>query len=249
MSNIEDDIVARYATRGNAWRITVLRNADVESLLRRVPRSSQHRWRSRRTLGGVMLAVASIIADASEIDGLVFHQTPARSAAYDHAHSQSRHRDRRHPGLPSKMPGTSYGLPATACITGAKLARVAGSTCSDCYALKGNYVYPSVEQSQATRLALIDNPAWVPAMVTLLTRTHATGKGRNGPISKGWHRWHDLGDIQSADHLGKIAAVAFLTPQIKHWLPTRELKILQQYLAQGGTIPHNLTVRVQRDHG
>ena len=42
-------------------------------------------------------------------------------------------------GFPSKIPGTAYGLPASACITGAKLAGVAGSVCASCYAMKGNY--------------------------------------------------------------------------------------------------------------
>ena len=40
---------------------------------------------------------------------------------------------------PSKMPGPSFNLPAVACITGSKLVKVAGSTCSGCYALKGRY--------------------------------------------------------------------------------------------------------------
>ena len=41
---------------------------------------------------------------------------------------------------PSKMPGPAYNLPASQCITGAKLVNVKGSTCSGCYALKGNYI-------------------------------------------------------------------------------------------------------------
>ena len=44
-------------------------------------------------------------------------------------------------GYPSKMPGTSYGISAHDCITGAKLAKVEGSVCHGCYALKGNYGY------------------------------------------------------------------------------------------------------------
>ena len=48
-------------------------------------------------------------------------------------------------GYPSKMPGTSYGISAHACITGAKLASVPGSVCHGCYALKGNYQYNSVQ--------------------------------------------------------------------------------------------------------
>ena len=37
---------------------------------------------------------------------------------------------------PSKMPGPAYNLPAYKCITGQKLAKVPGSVCFGCYALK-----------------------------------------------------------------------------------------------------------------
>lgn len=147
-------------------------------------------------------------------------------------------------GFPSKMPGTSYGIPAEFCITGAKLARIPGSICHDCYALKGNYIFPSVKQSQLTRLEGISHPEWTAAMVYLLTCAHKRGRGRKGVFAKGWHRWHDSGDIQSEEHLTKIAAVAALTPRIRHWLPIKELGILKKYLAKGGVIPTNLTVRV-----
>ena len=50
---------------------------------------------------------------------------------------------------PSKMPGPSFNLPAVACITGAKLVDVLGSTCSGCYALKGRYRFPNVRSVQA----------------------------------------------------------------------------------------------------
>lgn len=147
-------------------------------------------------------------------------------------------------GFPSKMPGTSFGISAKACILGAKLAKVEGSTCHGCYALKANYLYPSVQIAHDKRMAGLTNPAWTAAMITLLTVTHKTGRGRNGKIARGWHRWHDSGDLQSVDHLTKICAVAAGTPKIRHWLPTREIGILTQYIKQGGIVPANLTIRV-----
>lgn len=148
-------------------------------------------------------------------------------------------------GYPSKMPGTSYGISAKACITGAKLAKVPGSVCFGCYALKANYLYPSVATAHEQRLAGLDNPLWIAAMVTLLQAAHKSGRGRKGQrIAKGWHRWHDSGDLQSVKHLAKICAVAAFTPAIKHWLPTRELGIVQAYKASGGIVPANLTIRV-----
>jgi hypothetical protein len=62
--------------------------------------------------------------------------------------------------------------------------------------------------------------------------------------SKGWHRWHDAGDLQSVPHLAAICRVCELTPKIRHWLPTRETAILLAYIKNGGVIPDNLLVRV-----
>ncbi len=136
-------------------------------------------------------------------------------------------------GYPSKMPGTSYGISAHACITGSKLASVPGSVCHGCYALRNNYNYNSVKTAHARRLASITGSHWTVAMVTLLQHS-----------GERWHRWHDSGDLQSTEHLTKICAVAALTPDIKHWLPTRELGIVQSYIAKGGSVPDNLTIRV-----
>ncbi len=148
-------------------------------------------------------------------------------------------------GYPSKMPGTAYGISATKCITGSKLAQIEGSVCFDCYALKGNYQYPSVKAAHQKRLSGIDSPLWTAAMVAHLNHVHERALNRKRePIAAGWHRWHDSGDLQSVEHLTKIAAVAALTPHIKHWLPTRELQIVQAFEKQGGTVPPNLLIRV-----
>lgn len=144
-------------------------------------------------------------------------------------------------GYPSKMPGTSYGISAKKCNIGRKLAKIKGSVCFDCYALKANYFYPSVTMAHHARLRGIHRAEWTGAMVTLLNRAHKLGRGRNGKFAKGWHRWHDSGDLQSVEHLTKICAVAALTPHIQHWLPTRELAIVKAYK---GIIPGNLAIRV-----
>jgi hypothetical protein len=54
-----------------------------------------------------------------------------------------------------------------------------------------------------------------------------------------WFRWHDSGDIQDVEHLFKIFSVAILTPNTKHWLPTREAWT-QKYEKYK---PDNLTLR------
>ena len=112
---------------------------------------------------------------------------------------------------PSKMPGWAYGLPAAECKTGSKLVNIPNSVCSGCYALKGCYVFPVVQAAQYRRLASIASPLWTGAMSLLI----------NSKKSK-FFRWHDSGDVQDVDHLLKIFAVAKLTPETSHWMPTRE---------------------------
>lgn len=141
-------------------------------------------------------------------------------------------------GNPSKMPGFAYGIPAAECKVGTKLRSVQGSTCSGCYAFeRGRYAFPGVVAAQYRRLEALtsDLEGWVGAMSRLIAR-----KCRKDP----WFRWHDSGDLQSVDHLRAIAAVCDQTPEVNHWLPTREYRIVRDYLSQGGTIPANLTVRL-----
>lgn len=136
----------------------------------------------------------------------------------------------------SKMPCPSYSLPAQACRTGSKLAKVAGSVCSGCYALKGFYNMPTVAAPRAGNLDMVNNPEWVAEMVDLI--------GRSKAARVGFFRWHDSGDIQSLAHLRNIALVAEAMPGIKFWLPTKEKQDVLQYVKQWGDFPENLTVRL-----
>ena len=129
---------------------------------------------------------------------------------------------------PSKMPGPAYNLPATACITGAKLVKVPGTVCYGCYALKGRYNFKNVRLALARRLESLNHPQWVTAMTILI-------KGEP------YFRWHDSGDLQSAYHLKQIFEVCNNTPDTMHWLPTREAKFLP---LSTDSIPKNLTIRM-----
>ncbi len=127
----------------------------------------------------------------------------------------------------SKMPGLSYSLPAWECKTGSKLRKVKGSVCSACYALKGNYTrYKAIKAAQYDRLEKIKNSLWVAAMVVQVKRQK-------------YFRWHDAGDVQDLEHLKKIYSVCKLTPEVKHWMPTREAWI-KNHLASK---PDNLVIR------
>jgi hypothetical protein len=134
---------------------------------------------------------------------------------------------------PSKMPGPAYNLPAKACLTGAKLVKVRGSTCSGCYALKGNYIrFPAVQKALNRRLKALEDPRWVAGMITLI-------QGR--PV----FRWHDSGDIQSAQHLTNIFEICKATAATLHWLPTREAQFIKDL--QPEVVPKNLKI-VFSDH-
>ena len=130
----------------------------------------------------------------------------------------------------SKMPGLSYSLPAWECKTGAKLRKIPGSVCAGCYALKGNYTrYPAIKAAQYVRLKAITHPDWVRAMVAQVKRQK-------------YFRWHDAGDLQGPEHLKKIFEVCRLTPDTKHWMPTREAQYLK--LVDPATVPSNLIIRM-----
>lgn len=134
---------------------------------------------------------------------------------------------------PSKMPCHGYSIPADRCKTGSKLRKVAGSTCAKCYAKKGNYNRSNVQNALERRFESLVNDAWSDAMSTLIEDTQET-----------FFRWHDSGDIQSVEHLEKIVAVCKATPNVKHWIPTREYEIVAQYRAKHGEFPANLVVRI-----
>ena len=129
---------------------------------------------------------------------------------------------------PSKMPGWAYGIPAKECKTGSKLQKVKGSTCYNCYALKGCYVFKVVQEAQYRRLRSIKHPGWVRAMTQLLQSKKSK-----------FFRWHDSGDVQDLKHLAKIFEVARRTPDIQHWMPTREAWV-KPFLKYA---PSNLVIR------
>ena len=137
---------------------------------------------------------------------------------------------------PSKMPSYAWGISAYECIVGSLLAKINGTVCKKCYALKGNYSFTNVKVAHKIRLAAIKKPEWVDYMAELLTL-----KYKRLAKSRLFHRWFDSGDLQSHEHLMKIFEVCELTPHIKYWLATREYKIISKIKYED--IPKNLVVR------
>jgi hypothetical protein len=130
---------------------------------------------------------------------------------------------------PSKMPGWAYGIPAAECKTGKKLQNIEGSTCYNCYALKGCYVFKVVQEAQYRRLGSIKHPH----TGSELWFTCCNLKNQNtldGTI---------LVMFKISNTLAKIFKVARLTPDVKHWMPTREAWV-KPYLQYA---PDNLVIR------
>ncbi len=142
-----------------------------------------------------------------------------------------------------KMVGSTFAISATKCKVGGKLATIKGSVCNRCYALKLEKLRPTVNQgwlaNYTKATTLIDqNPSkWVAACVFQIKRAFVKS-------GEPFHRWFDSGDLQSIAMLDAICRVAEQTPQINHWLPTRESALVKAYRKAGGIVPANLALRV-----
>ena len=138
-------------------------------------------------------------------------------------------------GKPSKMPGFAYGTPAELCKTGSKLRKDKRSVCYKCYAMKGFYMFGNVKPAFYKRFEAMKHPLFVEAMTLVIKSKTKQTK---------YFRWKDSGDIDSLSELERIVMVCQNTPKVKHWLPTREVKIVSDYLKIYKAFPGNLVVRV-----
>ena len=137
---------------------------------------------------------------------------------------------------PSKMPSFSWSISARRCNTGSKLAKVKGSVCEGCYALKGRYMFTPIQKALDRRYnQWSDNrEKWVDAMIYIMHyKQHI--------INAGVFRWFDSGDIQGSAMLDDINTVAWASPTIRFWLPTKEYKLIKDYDKE---IAPNLVIRV-----
>lgn len=135
---------------------------------------------------------------------------------------------------PSKMPCFSYSIPPWECKTGGKLRGIKDNVCSKCYAFRGNYGFAPVKNALRKRFESLKSALWVEAMTLAIS----------GSEGSGFFRWHDAGDLQDLNHLEKIVQVARNLPSIQFWLPTREYKIVSEYVEKHGAFPSNLIVRL-----
>ena len=138
----------------------------------------------------------------------------------------------------SKMPSASWSISANRCKTGRKLAKVKGSVCNGCYALKGRYTFGTVQFALERRLDSWENhrEQWREAMIYLMHH-------KKSILAKPHFRWFDSGDIQSAEMLDDINAVAYACPNVSFWMPSKEYKIAREYMRNNAIAP-NLLIRM-----
>ena len=159
---------------------------------------------------------------------------------------------------PEKMPEWSFNIPAKTCKVGRHLVWQKNSNCYDCYALEGHYRNSIVQQALFRRLGFaVHNPNFIRAMSFLI---NLRCDGKVGAKEKRWYkehgmkvrdywtvkrfRWFDSGDIQSEKMLDDICQICRNTPNVLHWLPTKEHKIVKRYIEAGNKIPDNLDLRL-----
>ena len=107
--------------------------------------------------------------------------------------------------------------------------------CQGCYAIGGNYLFPNVVAPREFNQQDWKRDAWVSDMVDALRNDR-------------YFRWFDSGDMYDVRLAQKMLQVMTLTPDVKHWLPTRMHKFLkfQPVLAAMQALP-NVMVRASSD--
>ena len=137
---------------------------------------------------------------------------------------------------PSKMPSFAWSISARRCQTGSKLVNVKGSVCEGCYALKNRYLFNNIQSALEKRYNLWkeNRNRWTDAMIYLM-------HNKQHIVNTGHFRFFDSGDIQGVEMLNDINTVAWASPHIRFWLPTKEYKLIKDYDIE---VAPNLTIRV-----
>jgi hypothetical protein len=141
---------------------------------------------------------------------------------------------------PSKMINRTFSLPTHTCGIGGYLRGKEGSVCEACYAHnRGHYRYNGVQQKllrNLDRLTTSDPVQWASAFSGAIPN-----ETRNFPV----FRYHDSGDLLSAQHASMIADITAKNPDVMSWVPTREWKMIDELVrARGGDMPSNFVPRI-----
>ena len=137
----------------------------------------------------------------------------------------------------SKLDGIrSWSLQALDTCPGSKNADgTLVAACSGCYATTGNYRFANVKAPRLENRDDWKRDSWVDDMVAALENDR-------------YFRWFDSGDLYDIRLAEKVFEVMYLTPWVKHWLPTRMHKFAKflAVLAKMEGLP-NVVVRRSSD--
>lgn len=119
---------------------------------------------------------------------------------------------------PGKMPCKSFSLQAVETCPGMFLpSGEVKDICKGCYATKRAYTWKDAKRVREDNFEETKKPTFVADLVSLILRQ-----------KKKYFRWFDSGDIYSNDFLDKVYTVCKLTPEIKHWVPTKSRDLFDQ---------------------
>jgi hypothetical protein len=138
----------------------------------------------------------------------------------------------------SKLDGVkSWSLQAVKTCPGSIDTATGGlvPACQGCYAIGGNYLFPNVVAPREFNQQDWKRDAWVSDMIDALRNDR-------------YFRWFDSGDMYDVRLAQKMLQVMTLTPDVKHWLPTRMHKFAKfaGVLAAMQALP-NVMVRASSD--
>ena len=115
----------------------------------------------------------------------------------------------------SKMNVPSYGVHTNNCNVGTGLNNNPKSIChhSNCYAKNGTFRFRSVRLKMLSNMEFLNSPDFVDTLTYEIKKTRCA-----------YFRWFDSGDINSFEQGVKVSTVCMNTPDVKHWIPTKETK-------------------------
>ena len=133
----------------------------------------------------------------------------------------------------SKMSNGSFGFSASNCKAGGHLQKIKNSICSICYGMVGQYAFKNYITKSKRTVESIDKAFWKEAMIALINKKKFSR-----------FRWFDNGDLLSDKMLRDIFYVAEHTPNVIHWLPTKEYRMVKRVIESGLHKPDNLDIRL-----
>jgi len=146
----------------------------------------------------------------------------------------------------SKMPGPSFNTPTDFCQAGTGMRDKDGTVCRDCNVHYNKRRYDRMmsdpqnwARSMASIIPQYARMMYEDGQMMPLDADYGDVDGRHG-----YMRWHDSGDLQGPQHLALLADVARATPSVNHWIPTKELAHVADYIKAGGVLPENMMVRL-----